>query len=342
MVRWAVDGYGRGLYWALGICLWLCSAGAPRTAYAEATLSDKAAAQSLFDEGRTLMAKGQYGEACPKLAESQRLDPGLGTQFNLADCYEHLGQTASAWAGFLEVASLAKGAGQADRERVARERAAQLQPKLSKLTITAAEADIPGMEIKRDGVVVGRGLWGAALPVDPGMHTVEAAAPGKKPWQTTAEVAPGGASAVVSIPRLEDAPVALASRTSGAAEATGAGGASSSSGARRTTGFIVGGLGIVGLTVSTIFALQAKATYNDSKKSCAKADPNLCDSEGVRLRNDARRKGDIATVAFGIGAAALAAGTVLVLMSPGGERRALEAGPMVGGGTAGMLVRGSF
>src|SRR2546421_315839 len=69
-------------------------------ARADASLADKAAAQTLFDEGRKLMAAGKYAEACPKLAESQKLDPGVGTQFHLADCYEKIGQTASAWAGF--------------------------------------------------------------------------------------------------------------------------------------------------------------------------------------------------------------------------------------------------
>ena len=64
-----------------------------RTARAEASLGDKAAAQSLFDEGRRLMGEAKYADACPKLAESQKLDPGVGTQFHLADCYEHLGQT---------------------------------------------------------------------------------------------------------------------------------------------------------------------------------------------------------------------------------------------------------
>ncbi len=199
----------RRLFAVVLICATVGAAGWETTSLAEASFADKAAAQTLFDEGRKLMADGKFAEACPKLAESQKLDPGVGTQFHLADCYEHVGQTASAWAAFLEAAAGAKSLGQTERERVARERAAALAPRLSKLTIVAARgADVAGLEIKRDGSAVGRPLWGSAVPVDPGSHVVEAAAPGKKPWRTTVQVIGEQASLVVTVPALEQAPPA--------------------------------------------------------------------------------------------------------------------------------------
>ncbi|MDB4996135.1 MAG: putative rane protein, partial [Myxococcaceae bacterium] len=97
---------------------------------------DPAAAQQLFSDAKKLIAENKWADACPKLEESQRLDPGMGTQFNLANCYEHVGKTASAWAAFIEVAGQAKAAGQAPREKAARDRANVLEPKLSKLTVT--------------------------------------------------------------------------------------------------------------------------------------------------------------------------------------------------------------
>ena len=51
---------------------------------------DEAAARVLFGEGRKLAAAGDYAAACPKFEESFRLDPGIGTGFNLADCWEHI------------------------------------------------------------------------------------------------------------------------------------------------------------------------------------------------------------------------------------------------------------
>jgi tetratricopeptide (TPR) repeat protein len=123
---------------------------------------DPATAQALFDQGRALMKAKNYAEACPKLAESQRLDPGIGTQFHLADCYENQGKLASAWATFLEVASLAAASNQPDREKAAKNRAARLESRLPRLTIVVPAASrVPGLQVTRDGVAVPENARGA-------------------------------------------------------------------------------------------------------------------------------------------------------------------------------------
>src|SRR6516225_7921635 len=93
---------------------------------ARAQGSNEAAATALFDEGRKLMAERRWAEACPKLAESERLAPSGGTLLNLADCYEHTGQTASAWAAWKDAAARANAAGKSDVEKSALARAAAL------------------------------------------------------------------------------------------------------------------------------------------------------------------------------------------------------------------------
>ncbi len=77
---------------SLALCLT-----APQAAFAQTAAERAAAAQVLFDDALKLTNAGRYAEACPKFKSAQDLDPGMATQFRLADCYEHIGKTASAW-----------------------------------------------------------------------------------------------------------------------------------------------------------------------------------------------------------------------------------------------------
>ena len=162
--------------------------------------SSSATAHSLFLEARTAMDKGDYEAACPKLEESMRLDPAVGTQLNMADCYERVGKVGSAWAGFLDAASMAKSSRQPEREKLARARAKALEPRLPRLLIDADASAEPGLEILRDGIGVGSASWGSALVVDPGAHDVVASAPGKMSWRTVVD-AKEGQTARVTVPR---------------------------------------------------------------------------------------------------------------------------------------------
>jgi hypothetical protein len=291
---------------------------APRLAHA----GDTATAEALFEEGKRLMAAQQYAAACAKLEESQRIDPGVGTLFNLADCHEQLGKTASAWGEFTEVAALSKAAGQTAREEVARQRAAALEPKLSKVVLRVL-SPAAAMEIKRDDAVVGPGQLGTQLPIDPGEHTFSASAPGKKPWTTKINVTPGTTLAVVEVPPLEDAPEPpVAPPPSGDhAPADGS--------SQRTVGFVVGGLGVVGIVVGAAASIVSLSKKSQANEDC---DPNtdLCNTpRGVDLRASAITAGNVSTIAFITGGVLGATGLVLVLTAP---RSQSQPGPQVGVG----------
>src|SRR5262249_39294529 len=102
--------------------------GMPVAAWAAGpSMEDQATAEALFREARALMLSGKFGDACPKLAESQRLDPGGGTQLLLAQCYEHEGLLASAWLVYSDAIASSRSANRADREKLAREHLAALE-----------------------------------------------------------------------------------------------------------------------------------------------------------------------------------------------------------------------
>jgi len=94
------------------------------------------AAEALFEEGRSLVAAGKVAEACPKFADSERLGPSVATLLNLANCWERVGRTATAWATYREAASAANAAGRKDYLATAQRRADGLAPKLARLIVT--------------------------------------------------------------------------------------------------------------------------------------------------------------------------------------------------------------
>ena len=284
-------------------------------ALAQPTADQKAAAQALFEEARTLMDQGKFADACPRLAESNRLDHGMATQFRLAECHEKEGKLASAWTHFVEVADEARAQGMSDREKVARDRADALRPRLSKLTVAVPDAvrSTTGLEVKRNGVVLGAAQWGAAIPVDGGKHTIEASAPGKRAWSKAVDVPAEKGAVSVEVEALADAPADEQHKggypPGGAPPATGSDGS-----AQRIAGILVGGLGVVGIGVGIGLGVAAKGSYDDSEGLCN--DDNLCSQEGLDIRDDARSLGNIATGVFIAGAVMAAAGVVIIVTAP--------------------------
>lgn len=155
-------------------------AAATRDAHAEPTQTDAVIAQSLFDEGRNLLAAGKIKEACTKFAESQRLDPGGGTLLNLALCHEREGRLATASAELEAATAQAIKDGRKDRETIARDHFSALQPRLPKVLVEVQGAT-PDESVALDGNALPRAAWGTPTAVDPGEHHVEASAPGRKP-----------------------------------------------------------------------------------------------------------------------------------------------------------------
>jgi hypothetical protein len=307
-----------------------------------AQANDAAAAQSLFNEGKKLMADKKYSEACPKFAESQRLDPGIGTMLWLAECHSKNGQTASAWALFHEAEALASKT-KDPRVHVARAEAKKLEPKLSKLTIDAsAVAGIEGVEIKRDGVVLGQPLWGTNIPTDPGSHRITVTAPDRKPWEGEVTVPDEAGSASITIPALELAPQPIEAPpppppppppTVVVVE-------TKRGGTQRILGVVVGSVGLVGIGAGAFFGLRTGSQNDDSRTHCRPENRNLCDAEGVSLRDDAKTSAMFSNIGFIAGGALLVGGAVLFLTAPKSSTTKVGATPLPGGGA--FAMQGTF
>lgn len=311
------------------------------TARADPSTQDKAAAQSLFEEGRELVEHGHLAEACPKLAESQRLDPGTGTLLWLADCLEQNGQTASAWAAFSEAAASAAAAHDR-RETIARERASKLAGNLSRVRIVVPqEAASQGLVVQRDGRAIGATEWDTPVPADPGLHTISASAPGRKNWSITLDLPPRPETLQVTVPALEldePAPAPVPASTPALIPAPEPPPAPAPFGVQRTVAVGTGALGLLGLGVGAYLAFEARSTYDGSTASHHCSVGNVCDATGLQQRQNAYDQATEATVAIGVGAAAVVGGGILYLMAPRSQV-AVGAAPTSHGGAAMLSLR---
>jgi hypothetical protein len=307
---------------ALLTLVFIAALGPGRGARADEPSADPAVAEALFRDGRTLMEAGRFAEACPKLADSERIDPHLGTLLNLAACHELQGRTATAWAEYAEGRSQAARAGRADREAFAREHALALEPKLSRVVI-AAEHPAGGLEVSLDGEALGAGALGMPLPVDPGHHELRATAPGRAAWSSSFETPRGPATQTLSVPELSPLGTSPAPASLGASAAparaqepaTHLAAADAPPESRRPGALAwgLGGLALVGIGVGSYFGLQAFAKNSDANNACSN---DRCDARGMQLDSQAHTAATIANVAFGLGIAA-AAGAVLALVLGG-------------------------
>jgi hypothetical protein len=312
--------------------------------YARAQSIDPAAATELFKQGRTLMEKGDYAGACPKFAESARLDAKVGTLLNLAECEDKLGQIAEA-RQHLQLAIDRARIDNDDRLKLATDALAAIDARVPRLTVALVAGAPPTTMVQRDGVMLEGASLDNALPVDPGHHVIVASADGfesktftidlKESEKQRIEVGPGA-----KLPEPAKKPASSTTFVSSTSDAT------RSSSSTRTWGYVVGGLGVVGLGIGTVYGFVALSKNSESKSNGACDANNFCDAAGKAARDDARRAGNVSTFAFVVGGVAVAAGAVLILAGPSSSSKPdaarIEAAPLVGTTGGGLLLRGAW
>ncbi len=137
-------------------------------------------AQTLFDEARSLMRDGNFAEACARLSESQRLEPRGGTLLNLALCWEKAGRLGRATQAYTAAEKQAIADGRDERRKFAHEQLGALRARVPKAIIVGPLS--PKGAVRIDGELVPASELGEPLPLDPGQHAIQVAAPGYRAW----------------------------------------------------------------------------------------------------------------------------------------------------------------
>ena len=275
---------------------------------------------------------GDYAGACPKFAESQRLDPAPGTLLNLADCEEHLGHLARAWDAWHEGIALLPRAD--ERLPPARERAQALERRLPRLLLRLAPNAPPGTKLRCDDTEIGSPSLGVPLPLDPGPHIVHAEADGRTSSSTEVTLAEGETRALDVAPGPPIAPPPERAPAPPSMPTHAPEGSRPGSGLR-TTGWVVGAVGLVGLGVGTATGLLTMSRKAEIDVHCVAG--KGCDPAGYDAATSGQRLAIESNVAFAVGAVLAVTGISLVIA--GGTRAsptALLLGPSRGGAVLGL------
>ncbi len=326
-----------------------------------------------FAEAVALKEAGKYAEACSKFEQSFELDKKAGraapgTQLNLGECAEREGQLRKAYVLFDDAekdygrrakaaeAAISKDPASAELKRdleralagqkLARQRADVLAPRLAKVVVRVTEPGVSGLSIK---------IGDRSVPptsevieyLDGGNVTITATAPGRDPFTTSAK-AEAGKSVVVEIPALR-----VGGDNSGDVGGVGGRSGAGSGGSippgpvsrrqrkRVLIAGALGGGGVVVFGVSVVLGLGAKSDYNEAKKNCTSENGRLvCRSTADRDAIDkAFSKADTATVLGIAGLGLLAAGAVVYFTAP---KETITVMPMASSTTAGVSLSGHF
>jgi hypothetical protein len=297
-------------------------------------------AESLFRSGKEAYQRGDYATACPRLAESQRLEPAGGTLLTLALCYEAWGKNATAWALFQQAEAVARGQGRIDRVALARERAQALEPGLSFVTVQLAAGAPPNVEVALDGLTLGNAALGTQTAVDAGSHRVEARHEGVVYFTHTFDLAakenvvvqipeaPAGSASppnVLPTPTLPvgtPTPTPVGGRPAARVESTVPPRAEPASMLERALPFVTLGLGASSMLVGGYFGLRAYQENREVERGC-RSEP--CNPALASVHRSAKRSASLSNWLIGSGAV-VTAGSVYWLFTRGS-----------GGQTAGAL-----
>jgi tetratricopeptide (TPR) repeat protein len=300
-------------------------------------------ADVLFKRGKKLLDEKKYAQACAAFEASQRAEPTIGTQLNIARCYEEWGKLATAYDAFAEALRQAEADGD-DRLPRIQERIDAIEPTVPTLVIRPDSRPVD-LEVRLDGKQLASGELGVPHRLDPGDHLVEyrvgdgdrkrikvtlaASDHETVTLEKLAALQVGGPVEEALEPDdepVEEKPDPTRGRT------------------RRIIGVSLAAVGVVGIGISTWVVLDARADYRAALAAHCNAD-RMCDDIGLDETRAARRRANIGTVLFSTGLAAVAGGVILYLTAPEPthrERSGLHLTPVVTPDATGVVLSGAF
>jgi hypothetical protein len=294
-------------------------------------------ADRLFEEGRKLLAD-HPDQACAKFDEAIKLDPDApGVLLNLGLCNEKLGKYKTALYWFRKAQARSTETNLPEYADAAEKHTKTLATEVAHVNIQFTEPPPADAKVKIDGVLVAADEY-AHAEVDPGHHTLDAGAPGKRIVHREFDVKPtpeGGTGETIPLE-----PITLVAGENTVIVDRGA--------TRRKAawGLAIGG-GVL-MAASGVLAWHEHGTYCDQFQPGTCDTPtaaNLSSKAGARDRANSAYNitAYVATPMFAVGGAAVGVGIALYFTAPAKERidRTVMV-PVVAPDQVGWAISGRF
>ena len=339
--------------WLTGLVVSSSVASARPSLAAEPSAADKETGRSLYAQGMSLLEAHDYtgAERACRGAHAIVKVPTASTCWGHA--LEGLGRLVEARDAFVEAAHYPEKTGEprvfTEARDAANAEADALTARIPSLVIAVTgPPDTTQLSATVDGATIAADTARLPRKVDPGRHVIVVSAPGFRQARIEATAVEGHEQRVaIYLEPLAGDDMAAPSDAPGPArvepaspEAAGAGSG------QRVLGLVVGGVGVAGLAVGSIFGLVASSAWSRSQSECVS--PTNCSnhSQAISDHDDATSAGTLSTIAFLAGGALVATGAVLFFTAPSKHERSsgahLEIAPLVAGGSGGLMLRGPF
>jgi hypothetical protein len=318
-----------------------CQFAVQRSAHADDdSATETAAARALAVDGLKLAQAGKCDEAIPKLDRAEKIHHSAIVLSRLGECNVSVGKLVEGTEDLRKVLREPLPANPSPALSKAYEHAQIIldsaKPKIAALTISVGNKSQPtDLHLMVDGQAVPVALIDSELPADPGDHLVEATAPGylkamarvnlstadKKTVTLKLEIDP---NASVVAPHSSDAAAASVVAPAPSVHTAATESASSPppvppSSPSHAAAYVAWGMGVVGVGVGSAFGLIAMKDKHDIVQRCGS---DACTADSSQSLDNAKRSGNISTIAFGVGGVGLLLGTVLYFTVGGSSQEA--------------------
>jgi len=293
---------------------------------AEPSVADMAAARVLGTEGIKLANKGKCAEAVEKLEKAERFYHAPTTLGRLGECHVDLGKLVLGSEELRRVVREPLPDRPPKAFVEARARAEKVlnatQPRIAYMHLNVAAPSDVKPEATLDGDAISPAVIGTDYPVDPGDHVIKATAPGyletSKQFSMKEAEKKDISLTLEKDPNAPKTPPPTANGQGNPAMPTNDGGPRgkvdlSPESRTNVPAYAAFAIGIVGLAVGTVSGLIFLKDASDLETNCP---DKKCPSSHSGDLSTTKQWGTISTVGFGVGAAGIIAGVVLLIAAP--------------------------